>query len=176
MPYLFETPRLGLRYFQLQDVEDFFELGSDPEIIRYAEPRPLADLEEARNVLISAPLADYTRYGYGRLAVVYKQTRELIGFCGIKYLRELRQNEIGYRFKRRFWGQGLATEAARATLEDARERLGMARVIALILQGNEASVRVAEKLDMRYAGTVRCYGLEPMLFEKYLGPRQELSP
>jgi len=175
MNYLFETPRLGLRYFQLQDVEDFFELGSDPEVIRYAEPRPLADIAEARKVMLAAPLADYAKYGYGRLAVVHKQRGELIGFCGIKFLEELRQNEIGYRFKQRFWGQGLATEAALATLEDARVRLGMPRVIALILQGNQASVRVAEKLGMRRTGLVRCYGLQPMLFEKNLDITEELS-
>lgn len=168
MSYLIETPRLGLRHFRLEDVEDFFELGSDPEIIRYAEKHPLRDLEQARKVMLEAPLADYEKYGYGRFAVIWKLTGELIGFCGMKYLPEINRNELGYRYKRKFWGQGIATEAGSGTLEYAASRLGMDQAIALILDGNMASVRVAQKLGMTKNGTVSIYGETPWLYETSL--------
>lgn len=165
MAYLIETPRLGLRHFCLDDVEDFFELGSDPEIIRYAEKHPLKDLDQARKVMLDAPLTDYEKYGYGRYAVIWKPTGELIGFCGMKYLPEIDRNELGYRYKRRFWGQGIATEAGSGTLEYAANRLGMDEAIALILDGNTGSVRVAEKLGMRQNGTIEIYGETPWVYE-----------
>jgi RimJ/RimL family protein N-acetyltransferase len=165
MPFLIETTRLGLRPFELDDVEDFFELGSDPEIIRYAEARPLADLAEARKVMREAPLTDYEKYGYGRLAVVLKRTGELIGFCGMKFISELGRNELGYRYKRRFWGQGLGTEAGLATLEDAHDRLGMSEGIALIIPENIGSVRVAEKLGMRMETMIDIYGVRACLYQ-----------
>lgn len=168
MNYLIETPRLGLRHFCMDDLQDFFELGSDPEVIRYAEKHPLANLEEARKVMIEAPLADYEKYGYGRYAVVLRLTGEVIGFCGMKYLPEIGQNELGYRYKRKYWGQGLGTEAGSGTLDYAATRLGMDEAIALILDGNSGSERVAQKLGMRKNGTIQIYGETAWLYETRL--------
>lgn len=164
----FETERLILRRIALEDTADFLDLNSDPEVVRYAENRVMKSLDEAREALIKAPLADYDKYGYGRLAVVHKDAQEMIGFCGMKYLPELGLNEIGYRYKRRFWGQGLATEAGEATLNYARDTLGLDYVIALILEGNIGSVRVAEKLGMKKNGTVRYLEFDAMKYERYL--------
>ncbi|MDH3401046.1 MAG: GNAT family N-acetyltransferase [Chromatiales bacterium] len=168
MSYLIETPRLGLRHFCLDDLQDFFELGSDPEVIRYAEKHPLDNLDQARKVMLEAPLADYEKYGYGRFAVVWKLTGEVIGFCGMKFLPELGRNELGYRYKRKFWGQGIGTEAGAGTLEYAATCLGMDEAIALIMDGNIGSVRVAEKLGLRRNGTVQIYGVEALLYETAL--------
>lgn len=172
MTYLIETPRLGLRHFRLDDVQDFFVLGSDPEVIRYAQDTPFADLAEASRVLREAPLADYEKYGYGRLAVVLKQTGELIGFCGMKYIQELGRNELGYRYKRPFWGNGLGSEAGLATLEYACTQLGMNEAIALILPANIGSVRVAEKLGMYRIEQIEIYGLRPWLYHTPLPAHQ----
>lgn len=168
MSYLIETPRLGLRHFCMDDVQDFFVLGSDLEVIRYAQDKPFADIAEASRVLREAPLDDYETYGYGRLAVVLKQTGELIGFCGMKYIQELGRNELGYRYKRPFWGQGLGSEAGQATLEYACTQLGMDEAIALILPANIGSVRVAEKLGMHRIEQIEIYGLRPWLYHTSL--------
>jgi RimJ/RimL family protein N-acetyltransferase len=161
----FETERLLLRRFSLADIEDFFELGSDPDVIRYAQPRPFADLDEARRFMQEAPLTDYEKYGYGRLAVILKQTDELIGFCGIKHLPQLGMDELGYRFKTRHWGKGYATEAGAATLAHARDELALKTIIALVLDGNEASANVARKLGMKFRSYVDFEDERPKLFE-----------
>ena len=75
-----------------------FELNSDPKIIKYAEATPAIDLIEARQRLEQGPLYDYAKYGFGRFAVELKETGNVIGFCGIKYLPEIDLPEIGYRF------------------------------------------------------------------------------
>jgi ribosomal-protein-alanine N-acetyltransferase len=93
-----ETKRLKLRLFNDEDIQIMFELNSDPEIIRYAEATPASDLIEARLRLEQGPLSDYAKYGFGRFAVELKETGNVIGFCGIKYLPEIDLPEIGYRF------------------------------------------------------------------------------
>lgn len=141
------SERLWLRPFTLDDAEAFFELCRDPDIIRYVGNTPLRSLDEARAALRTAPLSDYQRYGYGRLACVWKASGAVIGFCGVKYLPELGENELGYRFLPAFWGQGLATEAGAAVIADARARLHLTRLIGLVHPSNTASMRVLDKLE-----------------------------
>ena len=76
--------------------------------------------------------------------------------------------EIGFRLASRLWGQGIATEAAAATLEYARRQLGMDYVIALIIEENVASIRVAEKLGMRSGGLIRFDGTDCLKYETRL--------
>ena len=66
----------------------------------------------------------------------------MIGFCGVKYLPEIELPEVGYRFLREFWGKGIATEAAKACVEFAREDLNIEKLIALIIPENTGSIRV----------------------------------
>jgi RimJ/RimL family protein N-acetyltransferase len=168
MEVVIETERMILRKFSIDDAEAFLDLNSDPEVVRYAEKTVMKSLDEARQALLSAPLRDYDKYGYGRLAIILKANEELVGFCGMKFLPELGLNELGYRLKKKCWGQGLATEAAAATLRYARQSLDLDYVIALILKGNVGSVRVAEKLGMCKNGMAQYMGLNAMKYELYL--------
>lgn len=145
-----ETGRLLLRPFVVDDAADFYRLNSDPEVVRYTGDHPPASVEAARLGLIERPLADYQRYGFGRLACVLKATGEFIGFAGLKFLPELNEVDLGYRFLRAFWGQGLATEAARASLADGFGRLGLRRIVGLVEREHRASVRVLEKCGMTF--------------------------
>jgi len=163
-----ETERMILRPFSIDDAKDFLELNSDPEVVRYAERTVMKSLDEARQALLSAPLRDYEQYGYGRFAVILKSGEELVGFCGMKFLPELNLNELGYRLKKKCWGRGLATEAAIATLRFAKDTLELDYVIALILEGNIGSIRVAEKLGMEQNGMAQYMGLNAMKYELYL--------
>lgn len=95
--------------------------------------------------------ADYRKHGYGRLATVDKATQRVIGFCGLKYLDDLKVPDIGYRFLPEYWGRGLATEAALATMQYGREQLGLDNVIGMALPENLASRRVLQKIGLREA-------------------------
>ena len=81
-----ETDRLFLRWFTLDDIDAFNELGTNPQIIRYVGNQPYPSLDVAKQTLVAAPLNDYSTYGYGRFACVWKQTGQVIGFCGPKCL------------------------------------------------------------------------------------------
>ena len=95
-------------------------------------------------------------------AVILRDSGELIGYCGIFpiVVHNEPEMELGYRLGRSFWGRGLATEAARAAVEYARDTLGLRRLIALIDPGNTRSVAVAKKLGMSKESEVMCEGYD----------------
>ena len=163
-----ETPRLNLRLFTLDDVQAMFDLNADPDVIRYAEPTAVESLDEARKLMQDGPLSDYRKYGYGRFAVEWKETGEVIGFCGIKHIPEINLPEIGYRYLKRFWGRGIATEAARACVGFAREDLKISKLVALIVAENAASIRVAEKLGMARGPLIHIYETDAYQYEMLL--------
>lgn len=159
MDKVIDTGRLILRRFTPDDLPAFYQLCSRPEIIRYAQSTPLASLEEAREFMQTAPLRDYATYGYGRFACVWKESGEVIGFSGVKYVPEIADNELGYRFFPEFWGRGLATEAGRASIDFARAELGLRRLVALVHPDNAASASVLMKLGFAIERQLRFSGL-----------------
>lgn len=159
MNQVIDTGRLMLRRFVLDDLEAFYQLCSRPEIIRHAQSAPLASREAALEYLQAAPFRDYATYGYGRFACVWKPTGEVIGFSGIKFVPEIDDNELGYRFFKEFWGLGLATEAGKASIEFARSVLGLQRLVAMVHPDNVASARVVTKLGFAVERKMRFSGL-----------------
>jgi len=159
---ILETERLFLREFDEGDVAVFYELGSDPQVIRYTgDPGGgFQSLEHAREILRSHPLADYRKHGFGRWACVHKGSGDVIGFAGLKYLDDLNEVDLGYRLLPAWWGAGLATEACRPILDFGFARLGLNQIIALVDPANSASIRVLEKLGMTRLGIIQLHGDE----------------
>jgi RimJ/RimL family protein N-acetyltransferase len=144
---ILETSRLILREFRPHDVDALARVLSDPETMRfYPAPCDRAGVEEwiARN------LRRYADHGHGLWAMMLKSSGELVGDCGLT-VQDVDGNheiEIGYHVRRDLWGQGLATEAARACRDFGFERLPVERLISLIRPENLQSRRVAEKNGM----------------------------
>src|SRR5437868_8443556 len=126
-----ETERLLLREYLESDAEAFFHLNSDPEVIRFVPDPPLRDVEQAREILMAHPIADYRKYGFGRFALIIKSTGEQVGFAGLKYLTELGEVDIAFRLMRSHWGRGMATDAALASLRFGFADLGLKQIIGL---------------------------------------------
>ncbi len=145
---ILETDRLLLREFDADDAEAFYPLVSNPEILRFTlDPGGgVNSVGQALELLRSRSVADYRKHGFGRLAVVEKASRQLIGFAGLKYLGDRGEVDLGYRLLPTHWGRGFATESGRAILQDGFTRLGLTRIIATVFPKNVASVRVLEKL------------------------------
>jgi [ribosomal protein S5]-alanine N-acetyltransferase len=151
---ILETERLWLREFDLDDAEVYYRLGRDPDIIRYTGDPGLTSLDEARESMLARPLADYAKYGYGRLAVVFKATSEVIGFSGLKLVPDQNEVDFGYRFVPEYWGQGLATESGRTVIPYGFEQLGLTKLIGLVDPANTRSHRVLTKLGFTSIGEV----------------------
>jgi RimJ/RimL family protein N-acetyltransferase len=150
LPQSIETERLSLRPFTLDDAEAWLPLISIPEIIRFTGDTPAQSVDEARELLRTRPLRDYAVYGHGRLAVIEKASGRLVGFCGFKFVVELGEVDIGYRFLPDCWGKGYATESTAALMAHGRRAHGIGRVVATVHPDNPASGRVLEKLGLRY--------------------------
>jgi [ribosomal protein S5]-alanine N-acetyltransferase len=145
---ILETSRLLLREFRRDDTEALALVISDPETMRfYPAPFDRAGVEQ----WIERNLRRYAQYGHGLWGMVLKSTSELIGDCGLTFqsVGDVDELEIGYHVRRDLWGQGLATEAARACRDYGFDRLSVERIISLIRPENVPSRRVAEKNGMK---------------------------
>lgn len=147
MKTILATERLLLRELTPEDAAFAFELNSDPEVLRYTGDGPFDSVEEARTFLENYP--DYARNGFGRWGVVLRETGELLGWCGLKRDRETQEIDLGFRFFRRNWNSGYATEAAQACLQWGFGQK-MERIVGRAMKTNTASVRVLEKVGMRF--------------------------
>lgn len=149
-----ETPRLILREWRDGDRAPFAAFNADPETRRYYYP-PLLTAGEV-NTAIDGMIAELARAGFGFLAVERKADGAFIGEAGITVLdREVQAKmarpcaiEIGWCFGRPYWGQGYATEAARAWLVHAFDTLILPELVSIICAQNAVSLRLAEKLGM----------------------------
>lgn len=152
-----ETDRLIHRAMTVDDAAAFYALNSHPDVMRYTGEPPIETVEAARDAIAAYP--DFEKYGYGRWACVLKETGAIIGFCGLKYLDDLDKVDVGFRFLPEYWGKGLATEAARASIAFGFNVLMLDQIIGLVLPENGASIRVLEKLGMRSEGEIEYDGV-----------------
>lgn len=157
-----ETERLYLREITPDDAEQAYLLNSDPEVIRHTGDRPFEDVESAARFLETYD--HYRRYGFGRWAVIQKSNHGFLGWCGLKYSPELDEHDIGFRFFRSNWGKGFATEAGQKCLELGFNRFQLAVITGRVMRANSASVRVLEKLGLRFFNSFDFDGQEGLLY------------
>ncbi len=157
MKQILQTERLILREFIIEDAQKMYELNSDFEVIKYAGDPAFDSVEQAKKFLEN--YSDYKRNGYGRWAVITKDTNEFIGWCGLKFNEE-NMVDIGFRFFRNVWNKGYATESAKAVLDYGFNSLMMNQIIARASSRNNASIRVLEKLSMNFWKIDDCEGIE----------------
>src|SRR6188474_2293881 len=138
MEVILETDRLLLRRYVEEDAEAFFELNSDPKVLRFVPDKELLNVEQARQIIIDHPIADYRKHGFGRGACILKSTGEQIGLAGLKYLDEMGEVDVAYRLLPSHWGLGLATEVALASVRYGFDHLGLKQILGLVMPENIA--------------------------------------
>jgi len=147
-----ETDRLLLKDESLQDFKRFYALCADPEVMQYIGDGSVyhwtkkVALGKYKDRIFSQ--AEKT---FGNLAVCRKDCDLYIGWCGVCYSKFLDHIELGYRYCRDSWGQGYATEGARALLCETYHVTDIDEIRACAHPDNTASIRVLEKLGFDYA-------------------------
>jgi RimJ/RimL family protein N-acetyltransferase len=145
-PALFETPRLRVRQLGAADVDDLAAVYGDADAMRWVgDGKPLS--RESCVEWVAVTELNYARRGYGMFAIEWL-AGGVVGFCGLVHPGQQPQAEIKYALRREAWGQGLATEAARALLEYGARVHGLQEVIATAAPDNSASHRVLLKTGM----------------------------
>ena len=144
-----ETPRLRMRQWRESDREPFAAMNADPAVVEFFASPPLRAASDAS---IDAWQAQFAAQGWSNWAVELRESQEFIGFTGLSVPRRTFSFspcvEVGWRLARKFWGEGFATEAARAALRVAFERLALPEVVSFTAVGNLRSRAVMERIGM----------------------------
>jgi len=144
-----KTERLVLEPWHIADWRAFRPIATDPEVMRYITGGiPWTD-EQIQN-FVNRQVDLYSERGFCRWKLVEASTGELIGFCGPGVWRDAPDPEIGWWLARHCWGRGLATEAARAALQDALERVRLEKLISIAMPDNTASIGIMKKLGFEF--------------------------
>ena len=163
-----ETERLFLREFNVEDAPFVLLLLNEPSFLRFIGDKKVRSLDDARQYILTGPVASYERNGFGLYVVEFKHSHVPMGMCGLLKREELPHADIGFAFLPDFWNKGFAFEAAAAVLHDARERLKLNQVLAIVNADNEASIKLLERLGLRFErikGDVKLYSLPNELVE-----------
>lgn len=156
-----ETERLILRNFRLEDFEELAPIMADPKGMKFSRTGNVLSVSETQDK-ITGFIASYKKHGFGKWAVIFKEHRRLIGYCGIavEQVDNKDEKEIGYRLDSKYWNQGLATEAAAATIQYGFETFHFPYILGIADRENKASIRVLKKLGMIYQRKTIFYGVE----------------
>ena len=148
MKIILETNRLYLREFIASDGFHFYHLNNDEDVIKYTGNKAFKSLEEA--MIFIKNYSDYKRNGYGRWAVCLKDTNEFIGWCGFKFEEVKAEIDLGYRFYKKYWGKGFATESAKACVNYGFSKLDMNEIVGRATIENKTSIEVLKKCNFKF--------------------------
>ena len=155
---ILETERLILRKMRVEDAEFIFELVNEPAFIRNIGDKGVRTLDDARDYILSGPVASYAKSGFGLYTVELKETGAAIGICGLLKRDSLEDVDIGFAFLERFRRKGFGYESAAAVMDYGRNALGLKRIVAITSPDNERSIRVLEKIGLRFEKRIRMPG------------------
>jgi len=150
-----ETPRLTLRRFTLDDAEFILRLLNEPSFLEFIGDKGVRTLDDARDYLRKGPIASYEQFGFGLYLTTLKRDGTAVGMCGLLKRESLPDVDIGFAFLPAFWSQGYGLESAAAVLSHGRQAFGLDRIVGVAKPENHASIRLLEKLGMKYEKRVK---------------------
>jgi RimJ/RimL family protein N-acetyltransferase len=157
MPVLV-TERLSLRRMVAGDAPHLLELLNEPGFLRNIGDRGVRSIEDASWYIANGPGRSYAQHGFGLYLVELVATGDPIGICGLIKRDSLDDVDLGFAFFERCWSKGYCTEAAAATMVEARQTHGLRRVVAITAPDNHGSIRVLEKIGFRFEKMIRMPG------------------
>jgi [ribosomal protein S5]-alanine N-acetyltransferase len=158
-----ETARLTLRRLTVDDAPFILGLLNEPSFVRFIGDKRVRTLDDAREYIEQGPMASYEQHGFGLYLTSLTQEDTPIGICGLLKREVLDDVDIGFALVPPFWSQGYAHEAATAVLDYGRNVLRLERVVAVANPDNAASIRLLEKLGLRFSRMARLAAGEPEL-------------
>lgn len=150
-----ETDRLILRPVAEKDLEDLYQVLSDPDVAKFDYFYPLTDREQVKEVIkrYQKQVEDNVEITWG---LALKENNKLMGICCLGNIeRESKRAEIGYDIAQAYWNKGYATEALKAMVDYGFSVMNLNRIEATITPGNDASIKVLKKLNFVEEGVLR---------------------
>ncbi len=148
-----QTDRFNIRNIEDYDLDAMFDMDANPKVHKFLGNQPISKPEEAEEIIKNIK-RQYEQFGIGRWAIAHKETDEFIGWTGFKREEKLRPDrvylDLGYRLREKYWGQGIATETAKACLKYGFDTLNYDEVFACADINNLASNKILRKLGFQY--------------------------
>jgi len=150
-----ETERLVLRRMTTDDAEFILKLVNEPSFIRFIGDKGVRNHADAVQYIQTGPVTSYQRFGFGLYLVELKESRVPIGMCGLVKRDSLPDVDVGFTFLPAFWSKGYAFEAAVAVKAYGTNVLGIGRLVAITNPDNESSIKLLEKIGLRFERMIR---------------------
>ena len=151
-----ETARLIIRDIEKYDAEGIFELDSDPDVHEYLGKKPIKTMQEAEQ-MVNYIRNQYLENGIGRWAIIDKKTEDFIGWTGLKYEKALRKDfdyyDLGFRIRKKYWGNGIASETAAESLKYGFEKLNLKEISAAADVDHLVSNKILKKIGLKFIET-----------------------
>ena len=144
------TKRLTLRRLSPADTEFIVELLNDPAFLQFVGDKAVRTAEDACQYILNGPMASYERNGFGLWLVALTESGLAVGMCGLLKRESLPDVDIGFAFLPAYRSQGYAFESASAVLDYGRTEFGLNRIVAITDPENAGSIRVLQKIGMRF--------------------------
>ncbi len=147
---ILETERLRLRRLSLDDAAFILELLNEPSFLHFVGDKGVRTLDDARDYILTGPMASYERHGFGLYLVERKEKGIPMGICGLLKRDALDDVDVGFAFCPAFWLQGYAFESASAVIAYGRRALGLNRIVAVTQSDNVGSIKTLEKIGLTF--------------------------
>ena len=155
MNLILETERLIMRPILHEDAEALFDMDKNPEVHKYLWQKPFTTIDQIHDY-IAYITKQYEENEIGRFSTIVKETNELIGWTGIKYINDHIENgktnfyDYGYRLNEKSWNKGYATEASKAWLDYGFNQMNIQEMNAYTHSENGASNHVLQKVGFNF--------------------------
>lgn len=151
------TQRLNLRRMQVSDSHSLFKIWSDPDVTKFMNNSRFTHETQAKEMIeLFEEMAQANKAI--RFSMIELKSYEIIGTCGFNFIDfENSKAEIGYDIAKDYWGMGYAPEGIRALLNYAFKTLELNRIEAKVEPENVNSIKVLQKLNFTFEGTLRQY-------------------
>jgi len=137
------------------DAEFILKLVNQPSFLRFIGDKGVRSHADAVQYIQTGPVASYQRFGFGLYLVELKESRVPIGMCGLVKRDSLPDVDVGFTFLPAFWSKGYAFEAAVAVKAYGTNVLGIGRLVAITNPDNESSIKLLEKIGLRFERMIR---------------------
>ncbi len=160
---ILETKRLTLRRLTVDDAEFIFDLINQPSFVRYIGDKGVRTIDDARNYILTGPMASYERFGFGLYLAELKETQTPIGICGLLKREGLADVDLGFAFLPQYWNRGYAFESASAVMSYGKDVLALDRIVAITSPDNDASIKVLNKLGLAFERMIKLSEDQPQV-------------
>lgn len=147
---IIETDRLVLRKLTIDDAKFILDLLNQPSFIQFIGDRGVRTLDDARDYILKRLVDSYERFGFGLYLTLLKDNKVPIGICGLVKRESLEDVDVGFAFLPQYWSKGYAFESASGVLAYARNTLGLKRIVGITTPDNQSSIKVLEKMRLKF--------------------------